>query len=53
MFRPLIRICSADALSVSALTVAPSSAQTDSASAGPVMTKGQLGHVPEVFFPAE
>jgi hypothetical protein len=52
MFWHLIRVFSV-ALSGSALVIAPSSAQTVSASAGPVVMKGQLGHMPKVFFPAE
>jgi heme-degrading monooxygenase HmoA len=36
VFKPLIRVCIAVALCVSALAIAPSSAQTDPASAGPV-----------------
>lgn len=52
MFRPLIRVCSAVALSVSALAIAPSSAQTVSASAGPEMMKGQPGYVSNEFLPA-
>ena len=36
MFKPLIRVCTAIALSVSALAIAPSSAQSGPASAGPV-----------------
>ena len=36
MFKPLIRVCTAVALFVSALAIAPSSAQTGPASAGPV-----------------
>ena len=36
MFKPLVRLCSAAALLVSALAITPSSAQTGAASAGPV-----------------
>jgi heme-degrading monooxygenase HmoA len=36
VFKPLIRVCAAVAMSVSALASAPTSAQTEPASAGPV-----------------